>query len=454
MSIDTYQQKYHKYKSKYLAERNKVSKLIGGGENDPEPVDVTADISIAANVGRNVDVCSLTSKCDDDKCVKQLNPDLFDFQRSKIQGIDYLGQGAFGAVYKITFEDGESYALKTVKLQTDKSKESFDTELNIQRKIRNSDGTCKHNNVNCYINTGENSDCGYIVMDLYDTDLSKFLSGRDIKNPNISGGTFKDLANSDVKYLYLYVDWVKQLISATRFFHGRDIAHMDIKPDNVLINTVSGDLVLADYDTLCYRGSTCQVMGKTPGYYYSGLDTMSDVATGKIKLDELDPFNKKREITLSQAQLSDWYAVTKIILEMWGGKCNYDDDKEVTECRNVDPQRSNIIKAMLNALATGDSAKVSELKDKVRAIHKDFESQFEGDVALLRSKYPDHPDVINNVQTVFHQVMWALAFLLKPDHIALPADSKEEVVKGIDKVYVNMVLNLNYANRLIMNSFE
>lgn len=110
--------------------------------------------------------------------------------------------------------------------------------------------TLDHPNIVRYIIKGEEQNGLYILTDFVDgftlTDFIKL-------NPNYF---------NTPKHLDKFIN---QLLSAIKYLHERQILHLDLKPDNILITGVNNDLKLVDF-----------------GFSYT--DCFSSLAIGKTEL--------------------------------------------------------------------------------------------------------------------------------------------------------------------------
>lgn len=111
--------------------------------------------------------------------------------------------------------------------------------------------TLDHPNIVRYIIKGEDLNGLYILTDYVDGfTLADFIKS----NPNY----FKD-----DKHLEKFLN---QLLSALKYLHERQILHLDLKPDNILITGVNNDVKLVDFGfsyTDCFSSFT---IGKTALY--------------------------------------------------------------------------------------------------------------------------------------------------------------------------------------------
>ncbi len=142
--------------------------------------------------------------------------------------------------------------------------------------------TLDHPNIVRYISKGSDTEGIYILTEYVDgLTLSEFRS----RFPDF----FKDEAN--VKKILL------QLLSALEYLHNRQIVHLDIKPDNILITNNGQNLKLIDL-----------------GMSYS--DSYSEITGGTKTFGSPEQFNRPQEIDFR----SDLFAFGKIILYVFTGE--------------------------------------------------------------------------------------------------------------------------------------
>jgi serine/threonine protein kinase len=111
--------------------------------------------------------------------------------------------------------------------------------------------TLDHPNVVRYIIKGEDKDGVYILIDYVDgftlTDFIKI-------NPDY----FNDINHLD--------KFATQLLSALKYIHERQILHLDLKPDNILITRVNSDVKLIDFGFSYTDCFSSLAIGKTDLY--------------------------------------------------------------------------------------------------------------------------------------------------------------------------------------------
>ena len=152
---------------------------------------------------------------------------------------DVLGEGAFGAVYKVrpAVGGGRALAVKSVKPSLPAEKKAkMHVQLAAEAAICFAIGRHAHLvSVHRVLPTPKGL---LIVMDLvYGTDLREH-AGKTFKGVLYLGGRAE--ANKRVDYL------VAQLYKGLAHLHGRAVLHMDLKPDNLMVG--AGDrLLITDY---------------------------------------------------------------------------------------------------------------------------------------------------------------------------------------------------------------
>ena len=140
-----------------------------------------------------------------------------------------LGSGGFSTVFQVTHNSsGQSFAAKACKLcAQDKTKREIALkEMHFLRSLY-------HPNIIKIYDILEGYDHVFMILE--------FLSGGSSKKLVVHnhGMIYKNLISS-----------MKQVLSAVAFCHSHNIAHRDIKPDNILYDA-SGRLVLSDFGLSC-----------------------------------------------------------------------------------------------------------------------------------------------------------------------------------------------------------
>jgi len=231
----------------------------------------------------------------------------------KIDGLKHyilsicLGKGALGEVYLVQNEkDKKTYALKVIHLK-DKSGHDiadgvskFNKEKENKELLTKKDKSCVNPYINCSIGIYNNDNYGFILMSYYPKDLGKIMEGMSFSENIITNKNF---------FIPQFIKWIKELVEAINYMHTHQVAHGDIKPGNVLVNTLSDTLAVTDFDTLCIAPETqaCDI-----------TDVSSYYASPQV-WDYFGIKKSRKSIPLEIIKKSDWWALCIIILELWFG---------------------------------------------------------------------------------------------------------------------------------------
>ena len=134
---------------------------------------------------------------------------IYDF--GAIIAVKEIGSGGYGIVYKGYDKiHNINVAVKVCKLTTKKMKDNFIREAHICQRLRNVPMVLQTRR--SFIYRGN----GVIVSELMDIDLLEYI-------------TAKKRSQRKIKFLF------REICNSVKNLHENSIAHMDIKPDNVLI---------------------------------------------------------------------------------------------------------------------------------------------------------------------------------------------------------------------------
>lgn len=174
-----------------------------------------------------------------------------------------IGQGAQASIMSGTdLKTTQAIALKIIDVKTKSGAAAFTNELEIQKKMsRVSKFICE--TIECLHVPAEG--LGIVVMKKYETDLFDYCFGQKQK-----------LSSHKIKQLF------KQVCAGVYDLHASGIAHLDIKPDNILIDA-RGNAVLSDF------GSSYDNMRPMKGCLY-GRGTRCYQAPEVRVSDHYDPF--------------------------------------------------------------------------------------------------------------------------------------------------------------------
>ncbi len=141
--------------------------------------------------------------------------------------IEQLGHGAFGEVQKASWWELDS-AMKTFPAATE-----WYTEFRKEAVIWTS---LKHPNITQLICCTKDTEACSIVMELMSIDLRKLMDKRMSDHPNYK-----------VPFsLPVVVGIMLQMARALKYIHGKGVAHLDIKPSNILATPASSVPELED----------------------------------------------------------------------------------------------------------------------------------------------------------------------------------------------------------------
>ena len=152
-----------------------------------------------------------------------------------------LGSGGQGQVYKMKTEDGKCfYAGKTSTKELDKS---LVKESNVLSKLVKDCGDY----VLCFVGF-HTIDNNYWVFTEYVENFIELL-------------TFTNAGNK------LNIELVANLIKGLQLLHDKGVAHLDIKPENILINSKTNEIRYIDFGLACMSEEICIPSGT--GHYLS-----------------------------------------------------------------------------------------------------------------------------------------------------------------------------------------
>jgi serine/threonine protein kinase len=211
---------------------------------------------------------------------------------NQYQIIGLLGKGAQGVVKKAKNKnDGKYYAIKILKSRNIGNMAEFRREIAIKRKL------CHQNTIYLYeVIENEKKKKFYLVIDLMDIGPmldKKFWKYEKRKNPQSDG---KKL--SEQRALFYF----RQLVEGVDYLHNAvNVAHKDIKPDNLLIDSLDR-LKISDF------GASSLMSGE-------GKEGKANVRAGTkaFQPPELLMYDKAKEV---DAKSSDIWAMG-VCLYLW-----------------------------------------------------------------------------------------------------------------------------------------
>ena len=171
------------------------------------------------------------------------NPGLIKYNSSPIHRINdfnilkLLGRGKFGEVFKVQKKDGSGsiYALKKIKKSYNKS-EKRESKLPLD---------LNHPNIIKYYESFEEDGYLYILSEFFESkNLSELMKEKKEKDLKKKG----KIEHFPEKFV---INISKQFFQGLKYLHNRKIAHRDIKPDNILINS-KNEIKIADFGLAAY----------------------------------------------------------------------------------------------------------------------------------------------------------------------------------------------------------
>ena len=144
---------------------------------------------------------------------------------SEYQEISVLGKGHYGSVKKVKDRNGQIFALKEIKIVQKKN------EIIHLKRESSIPLMFDHKNIIKYYNSFEyNGNC-YILAEFYESQNLK-----DFLNNWIDQSKKANLPKPNHIPQDFVINIFRQLLDGLVYLHGKNIAHRDIKPDNILIN--------------------------------------------------------------------------------------------------------------------------------------------------------------------------------------------------------------------------
>lgn len=175
-----------------------------------------------------------------------------------------LGQGGFGITY-LAEKDKRQFVIKKIIKKINKN------EIRALKTIQQAG--CQPD-VLCYVEDFEKDNTQYIVTELFpnSTDLHNYL-----------WVYTKYLDNQDKLKIML------NITNALSRVHNLGIAHLDLKPDNILINTISMNVQIIDFGLSCSKEylKKCSI-GGTIDYYPPEM--LENAIAGKRQFETIDQY--------------------------------------------------------------------------------------------------------------------------------------------------------------------
>ena len=185
------------------------------------------------------------------------------FVNNRYQVLQQIGQGSQGHIMSAyDTKTKRNVAIKVIDVSTKPGMIAFTNEVRIQNKAAKSKYVCEMTDCLQVLSEG----LGLIVMKKYQTDLyDSCFAGSE------------PLPDSRIKQIF------KQICRGVRDLHKNGIAHLDIKPENILIDA-NGNAALCDFGCSYFSKKERIISG------IKGRGTVKYSAPEVINSDEYDPF--------------------------------------------------------------------------------------------------------------------------------------------------------------------
>ena len=193
-----------------------------------------------------------------------------------------IGGGAQGELFKFTMNDGMYYVAKTAL----KGEDELKIESTLLEKLKGvGNGQCK-NYLQCFVKA--------LSVDNKYWLISGFIPGRPL---------LEEILETKNKYLSHSI--IEQLVEGLKTLHESGIAHMDIKPENIMFDKKTNTIKYIDLGLSCLNGKfTCKSCGSL---MYVPPEIMD-----------------KEKFTFEEAQKIDMWELGVTIFAWYTGKRFYD----------------------------------------------------------------------------------------------------------------------------------
>jgi len=178
---------------------------------------------------------------------------------ANLQVLDIIESGAFGSVYRAEEPASRSvYALKVIPLDSPQAVERFEREASIALQVTTSPYCIDT------LDSFQRHGRGVLLMELMPTDLYSLTQG-------------EPMEENHARFYF------RQLCAAVEHFHSHDLVHLDIKPENVLVDE-EGNAKLCDFG-FASTLSSCVDWQSVGSRYYTAPETTGRGVNDPCKVD-------------------------------------------------------------------------------------------------------------------------------------------------------------------------
>ena len=175
-----------------------------------------------------------------------------------------IGKGSFGTVYKVMNLNGDTLAVKEIKILSARQAEAAQSEIDILRMISK---PCIPSLV-CYYTSFIRNNSLYIEME--------YIDGMNLYE-------FAQKSGNNKKFPSFLVSIMADLIPGLKYLHSKNVLHRDIKPENIMIDRKKVQPKLIDVGLACLPkpylecdGNKSCCLGKVGTAFFMAPETLLD----------------------------------------------------------------------------------------------------------------------------------------------------------------------------------
>lgn len=225
--------------------------------------------------------------------------------------VEELGAGSFGRVYKVS-KGGKFYALKEIKLRTlalGIAGEWNVIEIEEEGTTYNFRETIGQPDINReikYLKILKNNPGVSQIEETFEADGSQFIC----LDFYLGGELYTyNFPTSDVEATSLVFNISRQLLVALQGIHNQDIVHLDLKPENIMVDE-NKKVFISDFGLSMHRDDISEVSSEGGGVIYKGtMLYMDPLMYSWMRGSELRDFNDYK--------LNDIFSLGSILYELY-----------------------------------------------------------------------------------------------------------------------------------------